>query len=66
MPSGLNVSAFVVQAAALSELRRPALLDPRRHDREQFDSGEAALDEWLRRYMPGQSRALHRTLATPR
>ncbi len=37
------------------ELRRPALLDPRRHDRDRFDSGEAALDEWLRRYA-GQSR----------
>jgi GNAT superfamily N-acetyltransferase len=34
----------------LTELRRPAPLDPRRHDRDQFDSGEAALDEWLRRY----------------
>jgi GNAT superfamily N-acetyltransferase len=34
----------------LIELRRPALLDPRRHDREQFDSGEPVLDEWLRRY----------------
>lgn len=37
------------------ELHRPALLDPRRHDREQFDSGEPALDEWLRRYA-GQNR----------
>lgn len=37
------------------ELRRPALLDPRRHDREQFDSGEPVLDEWLRRYA-GQNR----------
>jgi GNAT superfamily N-acetyltransferase len=34
----------------LTELRRPAPLDPRRHDREQFDSGEPVLDEWLRRY----------------
>jgi GNAT superfamily N-acetyltransferase len=25
-------------------------LDPPRHDREQFDSGEPVLDEWLRRY----------------
>jgi GNAT superfamily N-acetyltransferase len=39
----------------LTELRRPALLDPSRHDREQFDSGEAVLDEWLRRYA-GQNR----------
>jgi GNAT superfamily N-acetyltransferase len=39
----------------LTELRRPALLDPDRHDREQFDSGEPVLDEWLRRYA-GQSR----------
>lgn len=30
-------------------------LDPARHDREQFDSGEPALDEWLRRYA-GQNR----------
>jgi GNAT superfamily N-acetyltransferase len=39
----------------LTELRRPAPLDPRRHDRGQFDSGEPILDEWLRRYA-GQSR----------
>ena len=39
----------------MTELRRPALLEPRRHDREQFDSGEAVLDEWLRRYA-GQNR----------
>jgi GNAT superfamily N-acetyltransferase len=39
----------------LIELRRPALLDPRRHHREQFDSGEPVLDEWLRRYA-GQNR----------
>jgi GNAT superfamily N-acetyltransferase len=34
----------------LTELRRPVPLDPARHRREQFDSGEPALDEWLRRY----------------
>jgi GNAT superfamily N-acetyltransferase len=39
----------------LTELRRPALLDPRRHKREQFHSGEPALDDWLRRYA-GQNR----------
>ncbi|GAC1320284.1 MAG: GNAT family N-acetyltransferase [Thermoleophilaceae bacterium] len=39
----------------MTELRRPAPLEPRRHDREQFDSGEPALDEWLRRYA-GQNR----------
>lgn len=39
----------------MTELRRPALLEPRRHDREHFDSGEPALDEWLRRYA-GQNR----------
>ena len=39
----------------MTELRRPALLDPRRHDRERFDSGEEVLDEWLRRYA-GQNR----------
>jgi GNAT superfamily N-acetyltransferase len=39
----------------LTELRRPALLDPRRHDRKQFESGKPGLDDWLRRYA-GQSR----------
>ncbi len=39
----------------MTELRRPTLLDARRHDREQFDSGEPVLDEWLRRYA-GQNR----------
>jgi hypothetical protein len=41
----------------LTEHRRPALLDPRRRDRDQFDSGEPVLDEWLCRYA-GQSRRL--------
>ncbi|MHB8491650.1 MAG: GNAT family N-acetyltransferase [Solirubrobacteraceae bacterium] len=39
----------------MTELRHPAPLDPRRHDREQFGSGEPVLDEWLRRYA-GQNR----------
>ena len=39
----------------MTELRRPALLDARRHDREQFNSGEPVLDDWLRRYA-GQNR----------
>jgi GNAT superfamily N-acetyltransferase len=39
----------------LTELHRPAPLDPRRHHRGQFDSGEPILDEWLRRYA-GQNR----------
>jgi GNAT superfamily N-acetyltransferase len=39
----------------LTELRRPELLDPRRHNREQFDSGAPVLEEWLRRYA-GQNR----------
>jgi GNAT superfamily N-acetyltransferase len=39
----------------LIELRRPALLDAQRHNRSRFESGEAALDEWLRRYS-GQNR----------
>jgi GNAT superfamily N-acetyltransferase len=39
----------------LTELRRPEPLDPRRHDRAEFDSGEPTLDEWLRRYA-GQNR----------
>jgi GNAT superfamily N-acetyltransferase len=34
----------------LTELRRPVPLDPRLHDREPFDSGEPALDDWLRHY----------------
>jgi GNAT superfamily N-acetyltransferase len=39
----------------LTELRRPALLDASRHDREQFNSGEPVLDQWLGRYA-GQNR----------
>jgi ribosomal protein S18 acetylase RimI-like enzyme len=39
----------------LTELRRPALLDPKRHERTAFDSGEPALDAWLHRYA-GQNR----------
>jgi hypothetical protein len=39
----------------LTELRRPVPLDPERHDRQGFDSGEPVLDEWLRRYA-GQNR----------
>lgn len=39
----------------MTEVRRPVLLDTRRHDRDQFDSGEPVLDDWLRRYA-GQSR----------
>ncbi|MBS1870024.1 MAG: GNAT family N-acetyltransferase [Actinobacteria bacterium] len=39
----------------MTDLRRPALLDPARHDRSRFDSGEPTLDEWLRRYA-GQNR----------
>jgi GNAT superfamily N-acetyltransferase len=42
-------------SSGLTEVRRPAPLDPGRHDRSQFDSGEPALDEWLRRYA-GQNR----------
>jgi GNAT superfamily N-acetyltransferase len=39
----------------LTELRRPAPLDPDRHDRAGFDSGAPVLDDWLRRYA-GQNR----------
>jgi GNAT superfamily N-acetyltransferase len=39
----------------LTDLQRPELLDPARHDRGRFDSGESALDDWLRRYA-GQNR----------
>jgi len=42
-------------SAGLTDLRRPAPLDPARHNRERFDSGEPTLDEWLRRYA-GQNR----------
>ena len=37
------------------EFRRPTLLDPEKHQREGFTSGEPSLDEWLRRYA-GQNR----------
>jgi GNAT superfamily N-acetyltransferase len=39
----------------LTELQRPAPLDARRHNRDEFGSGEPVLDEWLRRYA-GQNR----------
>jgi GNAT superfamily N-acetyltransferase len=39
----------------LTELRRSVPLDSARHDRARFASGDAALDEWLRRYA-GQNR----------
>jgi len=34
---------------------RPTLLDPERHRRAEFTSGDSSLDDWLRRYA-GQSR----------
>ncbi|ADB53585.1 GNAT family N-acetyltransferase [Conexibacter woesei] len=46
----------------MTDLRRPEPLDPARHDRSGFDSGEHALDDWLRRYA-GQNRRRH-TAAT--
>jgi len=46
----------------LTELRRPELLDPKRHDRSRFDCGDESLNEWLRRFS-GQSRRAH-TAAT--
>lgn len=39
----------------MTELRRPTPLDPARHNRDRFDSGEPILDEYLRRYA-GQNR----------
>ena len=39
----------------MTELRRPALLEPARHDRTAFECGESLLDEWLRHYA-GQNR----------
>lgn len=37
------------------EFYRPALLDPEKHQRDGFTSGDPSLDEWLRRYA-GQNR----------
>jgi len=34
---------------------RPTLLDPDKHRRDEFTSGDASLDDWLRRYA-GQNR----------
>jgi GNAT superfamily N-acetyltransferase len=42
-------------SAGLTDLRRPEPLDPARHDRNAFASGEPALDDWLRRFA-GQNR----------
>jgi GNAT superfamily N-acetyltransferase len=42
-------------SAGLTDLRRPEPLDLAQHDRSAFDSGEPALDDWLRRYA-GQNR----------
>ena len=39
----------------MTELHRPTPLDPARHNRDRFDSGQPILDEWLRRYA-GQNR----------
>ncbi len=46
----------------MTELSRPTPLDTKRHDRAGFESGDPALDEWLRRYA-GQNRR-HDTAAT--
>jgi GNAT superfamily N-acetyltransferase len=46
----------------LTEFRRPELLDPKRHDRSSFDSGDPSLDEWLRLYARQNRR--HNTAAT--
>lgn len=46
----------------MTELRRPELLDPKRHDRSRFDCGDESLNEWLHRFS-GQSRRAH-TAAT--
>ncbi len=37
------------------QFHRPTLLDPEKHHRDEFTSGETTLDEWLRRYA-GQNR----------
>lgn len=37
------------------QFQRPALLDPNKHRRDEFASGEITLDDWLRRYA-GQNR----------
>lgn len=37
------------------QFHRPAPLDPNKHRRDEFNSGEPTLDDWLRRYA-GQNR----------
>lgn len=37
------------------QFRRPILLDPEKHRRDEFSSGDVSLDDWLRRYA-GQNR----------
>lgn len=37
------------------QFHRPTLLDPDRHRRDEFTSGDLSLDDWLRRYA-GQNR----------
>lgn len=37
------------------QFHRPTLLDPDRHRRDEFTSGDVSLDDWLRRYA-GQNR----------
>jgi GNAT superfamily N-acetyltransferase len=37
------------------QFQRPTILDPEKHRRDEFTSGEPPLDEWLRRYA-GQNR----------
>jgi len=37
------------------QFHRPTLLDPDKHHRDEFTSGETTIDEWLRRYA-GQNR----------
>jgi GNAT superfamily N-acetyltransferase len=37
------------------QFHRPTLLDPEKHRRDEFSSGDVSLDDWLRRYA-GQNR----------
>lgn len=37
------------------QFHRPALLDPNQHHKDEFNSGQTALDDWLHRYA-GQNR----------
>jgi GNAT superfamily N-acetyltransferase len=54
----LSIAAIAVASSPGSaevQFHRPTLLDPERHRRDEFTSGDLSLDNWLRRYA-GQNR----------